>query len=134
MDADNDRNDAVLAVFQAQIQDVPLFQTDELLAVEAPAGVGAPVRAFTVLAGSAALALVGVTVPSMSPQAQGFVGYIARRARSRRVPYLALSSQRETLLVRTPRHDGDALAVLRAYPTETIIHSTATYPLLPAER
>ncbi len=129
-----DRNDEVLAIFGAQIPAAPPLTVEEPFAAQAPAEVGAAVRALTVLASGAPLALIGITVPSITPRAAGFVGYMARRARARRAAYLLLSSQRETLLVRTPRRDSDALEILRAYPSEHTILSSASDPLLPAER
>lgn len=129
-----DRNDEVLAIFQEQMHAVPPLTVEEPFAAQAPAEVGAPVRALTVTAGSTPLALIGITVPSITPRAAGFVGYMARRARARRVPYLLLTAQRETLLVHTPRRDGDTLEILRAYPTEHTILLNASDPLLPAER
>ena len=129
-----DRNDEVLAIFQEQMPAAPPLVADEPFAAQAPAEVGAPVRALTVMAGGTPLALIGITVPSITPRAAGFVGYMARRARARRAPYLVLTTQRETLLVHTPRRDGDTLEILRAYPTEHTILPNASDPLLPAER
>jgi hypothetical protein len=129
-----DRNDEVLAIFEAQIPAAPPLAVEEPFAAPAPAEVGAAVRALTVTAGGAPLALIGITVPSITPRAAGFVGYMARRARARRAAYLLLTAQRETLLVRTPRRDSDALEILRAYPSEHTILPNAGDPLLPAER
>lgn len=131
-----DRNDEVLAIFGAQIPTAPPLTVEEPFAAPAPAEVGAAVRALTVLAGGAPLALIGITVPSITPRSAGFVSYMARRARARRAAYLLLTSQRETLLIRTPRRDSDALETLcvRTYPTEHTILPNAFDPLLPAER
>lgn len=134
MSETTDRNDEVLAIFAVQIPAAPPLTVEEPFAAQAPTEVGAAVRALTVLAGGSPLALIGITVPSITPRAPGFVGYMARRARARRAAYLLLTSQRETLLIRTPRRDSDALEILRAYPTEHAILPNASDPLLPAER
>ncbi len=129
-----DRNDEVLAIFESQIPAAPPLTVEEPFAAPALVEVGATVRALTVLAGGAPLALIGIAAPSITPRAAGFLGYVARRARARRAAYLLLTSQRETVLVRTPRRDGDALDILRAYPSEHTILTSAADPLLPAER
>lgn len=129
-----DRNDEVLAIFQAQIPAAPPLTAEEPFAAPNPPEVGAAIRTLTVRAADAVLAVIGVTAPNIAPRSAGFVAYAARRARARRAPYLTLSTQRETLLVRTPRRDGDALEVLRAYSTEYAVLMNASEPLLPAER
>lgn len=129
-----DRNDEVLAIFQAQIPAAPPLATDEPFVASNPPEVGAAVRTLTVHAADATLAVVGITSPNMAPRSAGLVAYVARRARARRAPYLVLSTQRETLLVRAPQRDGDALEVLRAYLTEYAVLVNASEALLPAER
>ncbi|MBK6433672.1 hypothetical protein [Candidatus Amarolinea dominans] len=128
-----DRNDEVLAIFQRAIPQAPPLRTDEPFA--APTRPRLAIQhALHRCCEATPLALIGITSPNLTPNRQGFVGYLARRARARRAAYLVLTSQRETLLIRTPRRDGDALEVLRAYPTEHLILSHADDALSPLER
>ena len=95
-------------------------------------GLGA-YRMRTVLADGQPFAIVGLTQPDFSHQAPTFVELVARRARARKIGYLFLSNQRETILQTTPRRDDDAGMVLRRYAPVQML-SDASEPLTPPER
>jgi len=135
MSQNADRNDEVLAIFQAKTPEALPLVTEEPFAAQAPAEIGVPVRALTVEAGGAPLALIGITSPSITPQAAGFVASMARRGAcpSRFLVGVEPANVRHCL-VRTPRRDGDALDILRSYPTEHSILPNATDALLRPRR
>jgi methylase of polypeptide subunit release factors len=109
------------------------FETNEPLDSDRLAsGLGA-YRMRTVLADGQPFAIVGLTQPDFSHQAPTFVELVARRARARKIGYLFLSNQRETILQTTPRRDDDAGMVLRRYAPVQML-SDASEPLTPPER
>lgn len=126
-------NDAI-AVMQERLGGTSGLSVNELLIVSAPAGATAPLCSLTIQTAGESFALLGVTTPESSPQAGGFVAYMARRARARRAPFLALCNQSDIFLVKTPRRDGEALEILRHYPVQTLTAHDAGVALTPVQR
>jgi type I restriction enzyme M protein len=90
-------------------------------------------RLVTVSYAGQSFAILGITQPDFSPQSPAFVGLLARRARARKVEYIILSNQRETLIQTTPRRDGEIGTVIRRYAPVQIL-SSSVEPLSPTER
>ena len=110
-----------------------LIRVDEPLNTDGPAGVD-PLRALTLLVNSQPFALLGLTLPTLSPKSSSVVTYVARRARARRVTFLVLCNERETILAKTPKRDDETLEVIRQYPPILSIVPNAIGALEPTER
>lgn len=128
------RLNGVLAVLQDRLGGSAGLTADEPLIVEAPPGATAPLGSLTIQVAGQPFALLGVTIPESSPQAGGFVAYLARRGRARRAPFLALCNQSDILLVKTPRRDGEALEILRHYPIQPLTANDASAAMTPVQR
>jgi hypothetical protein len=128
------RLDEAQAIFEINLSNFPGLATGEPFASDNPAGVNGPIRALTVLVEGQPFALLGLTIPAMAPQAPALVAYLARRARARHIPYLALSNQRETILLKTPLRDDQAIEPLRRYPPLLAVAPNTADLLTPPER
>lgn len=128
------RLDETFALFQTRLGEAEGLTPTEPFVSDNPAGVNAPLRALTLLVGEQPLALLGLTLPTLAAQSPNFVTYLARRARARHIPYLALGNQREAILLKTPARDDQADEPLRRYPPLRSILPNAAGPLTPPER
>jgi hypothetical protein len=116
MTSEHSRQDQVFDLFQYQIARLPTLTLVEPFISDAPAGVmDSPLRIVTVQAGEHTLALVTITPVGVGLLTTAIVGYVARRARARKAPYLVFCNQREALLAKTPSRDGEQPEVLHSY-------------------
>lgn len=126
------RLDQTCTLFQQSLNQAG-FESSEPLDSDKTAGDLGPYILLTVSGAGAPLVILGLTQPQFSPQAVAFVNLLARRARARKIGYLILSNQRETILQATPAREGEAGQVLRRYPLAPVF-SGATEPLTPPEQ
>ena len=127
------RLNEILTIFQDQIGGVNNLGLVEPLVAESASGLSGGLAALTITYSDEPFALFGLTTQENSIQAAGLVQFIARRARARKVRYLLLSNQRETVLQKTPRRDDEAGEVLRRYAPVQML-STTSDSLTPPER
>lgn len=126
------RLDEVFTIFQEPLHRAEI-QTDEPLNSTKASGNVGEYRVLTVSIKGAAFAIMGITQPDFSPQSPAYLQLLARRARSRKVKYLVISNQRETIIQTTPRRDDEQGDVLRRYiPVQML--SDSTDMLAPPER
>jgi methylase of polypeptide subunit release factors len=134
MSVPDNRLDETFQVFQERLGSYTGLGVDELFCSNSPAGVGAALRSFTVVCGNTPLAIFGLTEPTLSPQSTGLIAYLARRAKARRAPFLALSNQRQTILLHTPHQDQEKPEPLKTYPTLHLIAPGGEARLSPPEK
>jgi len=127
------RIDKIVNLFQEQIERDGTLRTAEPLKSTSASGLSGGLSMLSILIGKETLAILGLTSPENSIQAPGLVQVAARRARARKVRYLILSNQRETIIQTTPRRDDEQGEVLRRY-TPVQMLSNSTVVLAPPER
>ncbi len=127
------RLDEILKIFQGQIEMDGTLKTAEPLMSASATGLTGGLAVLSVLLGEESLAILGLTAPENAIQTSGLVQFISRRARARKVRYLILSNQRETIIQTTPRRDDEQGEVLRRYAPVQMLSGSAE-PLTPPER
>ena len=120
------RIDEVLKIFQSQIETSGALKTAEPLMSAAATGLSGGLAVLSIQFGEETFAILGLTAPENALQAAGLVQFVARRARARKVRYLVLSNQRETVIQATPRRDDEQGEVLRRYAPVQIFRVPAT--------
>jgi type I restriction enzyme M protein len=125
------RLDEVLEIFQTQMEIGGMLNTAESLISTSSTGLSGGLIMLSILFGEEPFAILGLTSSENSIQAPGLVQVTARRARARKVRYLILSNQRETIIQTTPRRDDEQGEVLRRY---TPVQMLSTELLAPPER
>lgn len=120
------RLDQVFATFEERLETADHISISEPFAADNPPAVGSPLRALTISVNRQPFALLGLTEPTLSPKKSAFVIYVARRARARRLPFIVLCNERETILVKTPKRDDEQLETMRHYPPILTLAPTAT--------
>ena len=127
------RIDEVLKIFQSQIETSGALKTAEPLMSAAATGLSGGLAVLSIQFGEETFAILGLTAPENALQAAGLVQFVARRARARKVRYLVLSNQRETVIQATPRRDDEQGEVLRRYAPVQMLSGSGD-PLTPPER
>ena len=127
------RLDEILKIFQNQVETDGKLKTAEPLVSASATGLSGGLAVLSVLFGEEAFAILGLTAPENACQSAGLVQFVARRARARKVRYLILSNQRETIIQITPRRDDEQGEVLRRYAPVQMLSGSAE-PLTPPER
>jgi type I restriction enzyme M protein len=129
------RIDAAFTLFQDRLDTATHLglSVDEPFSSDAPVGVGKPLRALTVCIQGAAFALLGLTVPAVAVNKGELVEYLARRARARHIPYLAITNLRDAWILPIPAYPNDVVEPLKRYPTIYQIMSNADEPFSPPE-
>jgi hypothetical protein len=127
------RLDKILNIFQEQIERDGTLRTAEPLISTSASGLSGGLSMLSVLIGKETFAILGLTSPENAIQAPGLVQVTARRARARKVRYLILSNQHETIIQTTPRRDDEQGDVLRRY-TPVQMLSNSPEVLAPPER
>jgi type I restriction enzyme M protein len=127
------RIDKIISIFQQQIERDGTLKTAEPLMSTSSSGLSGGLFMLSVLFGEEPFAILALTSSENSIQAPGLVQVAARRARARKVRYLILSNQRETIILTTPRRDDEQGEILRRYqPVQMLSNSTDS--LAPPER
>ena len=129
------RIDAAFTLFEERLGTATHLDlsVEEPFSSDAPAGVSGPLRALTLCVQGTPFALLGLTVPTVAAFKGGFIDYLARRARARRIPYLATSNLRDACISPVPSQPGEALEPLKRYPTLYPIAAGTGDPLSPLE-
>jgi type I restriction enzyme M protein len=109
------------------------FETVEPLDSDNSGGSLGAYRVLTISFTEQPLAILGITQPDYSNQSPAFTQLLSRRARARKVQYLILSNQRETIIQTTPRRDDEQMQVLRRYSPVQMLSGSGD-PLTPPER
>ncbi|MDP2989286.1 MAG: N-6 DNA methylase, partial [Kiritimatiellota bacterium] len=126
------RLDEARTLFEYPLHQAEFYAEEPLDSDNASGSLGA-YRLCTVSYAGQPFAILGITQPDFSPQSPAFLQLLARRARARKVRYLILSNQRETIIQVTPRRDDEQGEVLRRYAPVQMLSGSAE-PLTPPER
>jgi hypothetical protein len=126
------RLDEARALLEQPLRQAPFEAGEHLDSDNSSGGLG-PYHVSTIKVNGKPITILGVTQPEFSPQSASFVQLLSRRARARKVKYLILSNQNETILQSTPARDGEQSQILRRYPPLQVL-SESDESLSPPER
>ena len=130
-----DRLDEVFALFQNLLGEKPPLSASEPCRFNPSAGINASYYALTLSFHDAPFAVLALTTARVSERSAALVEQVARRARARKVKFIVLCNQRDTLLSHVPPpNQPDNLEILQQYPqTQAVLQGVET-PLTELER